>query len=133
MRSLEEIIIGSLIQEPQLIKKAVKVIEEEDFNEEDLKTIYKTLLDLYSKSEAIDMITVSISVTPLKISPVLISELVTRIGSTDNIQDHLLKLKELSIRRKLINLADSFKKQATEIIGSLGNGSEGSRGGKERK
>ena len=114
MRRLEEIIVGSLIQEPQLIKKAVKVIEEDDFNEDDLKNLYKIILDLYSKSEAIDMITVSVNAATLKISPALVSELVTSIGSTSNINDHLLKLKELSIRRKLIELSESFKKQATE-------------------
>jgi len=114
MRRLEEIIVGSLIQEPQLIKKAVKVIEEDDFYETDLKSIYNVLLDLHSKSEAIDMITVSVNVANLKISPALVSGLVTSIGSTSNISDHLLKLKEVSIRRKLIELADSFKKQATE-------------------
>ena len=114
MKRLEEIIIGSLIQEPQLLKTAVKFIEPEDFAERELNIIYLALLEMHSKSEAMDLLTVSVKVEQDNISPMLISELITSIGSTDNFKDHILKLKEVSIRRKLKNLANLFKTEVEE-------------------
>ena len=101
MKNLEEIIIGSLIQEPQLIKLAVKLIEPDDFYERELNIIYLALLDMHSKSEAIDLMTVTVNVVQDKISPSYVSKLLTRVGSTDHIKEHLLKLKEVSTRNKL--------------------------------
>lgn len=104
---IERIILGSLITQPSLFRSATKIVNEEDFYEN--RTMFSLLYEMYTNSEAIDLATVSIKAGQNGINPAEVIDLTKNIGSTDNFQTHLLKLKEISIRLKLVSIATDFR------------------------
>ena len=54
----EQAIIGSMLTDKDAVISAVEVLKADDFYREDNKIIYEAILNLYSRSEPIDIITV---------------------------------------------------------------------------
>ena len=55
----EQAVIGSMLTDRDAVISAIEVLKEEDFYREDNKTIYEAILNLYNRSEPIDIITLS--------------------------------------------------------------------------
>ena len=53
----EQAVIGSMLTDRDAVISAIEVLKEEDFYREDNKTIYEAILNLYNRSEPIDIIT----------------------------------------------------------------------------
>ena len=54
----EQAIIGSMLTDKDAVISAIEVLKPEDFYREDNKIIYEAILNLYNRSEPIDVITV---------------------------------------------------------------------------
>ena len=54
----EQAIIGSMLTDKDAVISAIEVLKEDDFYREDNKAIYSAILNLYNRSEPIDIITV---------------------------------------------------------------------------
>ena len=53
----EQAVLGSMLTDNDAVMAAVEVLKEDAFYREDNKIIYQAILNLYSKSEPIDIIT----------------------------------------------------------------------------
>ena len=53
----EQAVLGSMLTDNDAVMSAVEVLKEDAFYREDNKIIYQAILNLYSKSEPIDIIT----------------------------------------------------------------------------
>ena len=53
----EQAVIGSMLTDKDAIAAAIEVLKENDFYREDNKIIFSAILNLYNRSEPIDIIT----------------------------------------------------------------------------
>ena len=53
----EQAVIGSMLTDKDAVASAIEVLQEDDFYREDNKIIYTAILNLYNRSEPIDIIT----------------------------------------------------------------------------
>ena len=61
----EQAVIGSMLTDKDAVIAAIEVLKEEDFYREDNKTIYSAILNLYNRSEPIDIITLKSELTAM--------------------------------------------------------------------
>jgi replicative DNA helicase len=110
----EQSVIGSMLIDKTSIAEAMEVLKTEDFYKDAHKIIFNSILDLYQKDIAVDIITLTEN---LKAKDKLdtaggityISELGGSVVSTANVQSYIKIVKDKSILRKLI-------KSSTKII-----------------
>jgi replicative DNA helicase len=110
----EQSVLGSMILDKTSIAEAMEVLRVDDFYKEAHQVLFYSILDLFQKDTAVDIITLTES---LKSKDKLdaaggityISELSGSIISTANIQSYVKIVKDKSILRKLI-------KSSTKII-----------------
>lgn len=110
----EQSVIGSMLIDKTSIAEAMEVLKTEDFYKDAHKIIFNSILELYQKDIAVDIITLTEN---LKAKDKLdaaggityISELGGSVVSTANVQSYIKIVKDKSILRKLI-------KSSTKII-----------------
>ena len=61
----EQAVIGSMLTDKEAIISAIEILKEEDFYREDNKTIYGAILNLYNRSEPVDIITLKAELSSL--------------------------------------------------------------------
>ena len=61
----EQAVIGSMLTDRDAVISAIEILKEEDFYREDNKTIYEAILNLYNRSEPIDIITLKAELTSM--------------------------------------------------------------------
>ena len=113
----EQAVIGSMLTDKEAIISAIEILKEEDFYREDNKTIYGAILNLYNRSEPVDIITLKAELSSLgKLDAVggleYLAELPEKVPTTANVDKYIKIVEEKSILRSLL-------KTANEII-SLG-------------
>lgn len=107
-------ILGSMLIEEEAIAKAIEIIDESAFYKEAHRIIYKTIIELFSKNSAADLVTLT---EELKKKGQLddvggapyITLLTSSIPTAANIEHYAKIVKEKSILRQLIT-------NATEIV-----------------
>ena len=67
----EQAVIGSMLTDKEAIISAVEVLKEEDFYREDNKIIYGAILNLYNRSEPVDIITLKAELSSLGLRSLL--------------------------------------------------------------
>lgn len=108
---LEEIIIGSLLQDYSKIHIAQSQLTAEDFQDVDLKMIYEAILQCYHDQLGIDCMTV---LNQLRKDgnekqvggPLRLVEITDRISSTIHFDHHVRIMKEWILRKQLLELSD---------------------------
>ncbi len=113
----EQAVIGSMLTDKDAVSAAIEVLKENDFYREDNKAIYSAIINLYSKSEPIDIITLKSELTSMgKLEAVggleYLAELPGIVPTTANVEKYIKIVEEKSALRNLI-------KTGNEII-SLG-------------
>ena len=113
----EQAVLGSMLTDNDAVMAAVEVLKEDAFYREDNKIIYQAILNLYSKSEPIDIITLKDELESMdKFEQVggyeYLASLPDKVPTTANVQKYIKIVEEKAILRNLI-------KTANEII-SLG-------------
>ena len=113
----EQAVIGSMLTDKDAVIAAAEILKEDAFYRDDNKAIYEAILNLYNKSEPVDIITLKDELESMnKFEQVggyeYLASLPEKVPTTANVQKYIKIVEEKAILRNLI-------KTANEII-SLG-------------
>ncbi len=116
---LEEAVLGAMMLEQDAVSAVIDILKPEVFYKEVHQKIYAAILRLFSKSEPIDILTVT---NELKSSgelemvggPYYITMLTSRIASAANVEYHARILIQKHIQRELIKISSEIIKDAFE-------------------
>lgn len=113
----EQSVLGAILIENDALLRALDVITAEDFYREAHRKIFKAMLDLFDRSEAIDLVTIAEQLRKngeLEDAggPSYLASLASQTPTAANILYHSRILKEKSLMRALL-------KSATEIAGRV--------------
>ena len=128
----EQAVIGSMLTDRDAVISAIEVLKEEDFYREDNKTIYEAILNLYNRSEPIDIITLKAELTSMGMFDKIggleyIVGLPEKVPTTANVEKYISIVKEKSELRRLIKAANEIIEQGydpTENIDDIMNSAE---------
>ena len=109
----EQAVIGSMLTDREAVSSAVEVLKPEDFYREDNRTIYTAIMNLYNRSEPIDIITLKSELSGMgKLDAVggleYIAELPEKVPTTSNVEQYIKIVEEKSILRNLIKTANDI-------------------------
>ena len=109
----EQAVLGSMLTDKDAVISAVEVLKADDFYREDNKIIYEAILNLYSRSEPIDIITVKSELESMgKIDQVggleYLAELPEKVPTTANAMKYVKIVEEKSTLRQLIKTANEI-------------------------
>lgn len=116
---LEEVVLGAMMLEKDAVNAIIDILKPEVFYKESHQKIFTAIFNLFSKSEAIDILTVT---NELKLQgdldivggPYFISQLTNRVVSAANIEFHARILIQKHIQRELIQISSGIIKEAYE-------------------
>ena len=116
---LEEAVLGALMLEKDALTSVIDILKVESFYKEAHKVIFQAILDLFTESQPIDLLTVT---TKLRKNGALevaggafyITELTSKVASAANIEFHARIITEQSIKRELIRISSTIQKDAFE-------------------
>ena len=109
----EQAVLGSMLTDNDAVMAAVEVLKEDAFYREDNKIIYQAILNLYSKSEPIDIITLKDELESMgKFEQVggfeYLAILPDKVPTTANVQKYIDIVEEKATLRKLIKTANEI-------------------------
>ncbi len=115
----EEAVLGALMLEKDALTAVLDILKPEVFYKEAHKTIFEAIISLFSKTEPIDILTVTNELKSrgdLEIigGPYYITQLTNRIASAANIEYHARILAQKFIQRELIKISSNIIKDAYE-------------------
>ena len=121
-----------MLTDRDAVISAIEVLKEEDFYREDNKTIYEAILNLYNRSEPIDIITLKAELTSMGMFDKIggleyIVGLPEKVPTTANVEKYISIVKEKSELRRLIKAANEIIEQGydpTENIDDIMNSAE---------
>jgi len=109
----EQAVLGSMLTDQDAVVDAIEILKPEDFYREDNKYIYEAILNLYNKSEPIDIITLkSELISTGKFEAVggyeYIALLPDKVPLVANAEKYMRIVEEKSILRKLIKASNDL-------------------------
>ena len=109
----EQAVIGSMLTDKDAVIDAIEALKSDDFYRQDNKTIYEAILNLYSKADAIDIITVKAELTAQgKLEAVggleYLASLPDKVPTTANVDKYIGIVREKSILRSLIKASNEI-------------------------
>ena len=109
----EQAVIGSMLTDKDAVIAAIEVLKEDAFYREDNKAIYEAILNLYNKSEPIDIITLKDELESMnKFEQVggfeYLASLPDKVPTTANVHKYIKIVEEKSILRNLIKTANEI-------------------------
>lgn len=109
----EQAVIGSMLTDKEAVSVAIEVLKPEDFYREDNRTIFEAILNLYGRSEPIDIITLKSELSSMgKFEAVggleYIAELPDKVPTTANVEQYIKIVEEKSVLRNLIKTANEI-------------------------
>ena len=118
----EQAVLGAMMIDKEAISKATEILRENDFYRQDHRAVYQVIVDLFSKNQAVDMVTVTEALKREgKLEDVggiqFITYLANAVPTAANITYHAKIVEEKSLLRQLISVS-------TQIAGSGYEGSE---------
>ena len=128
----EQAVLGSMLTDNDAVMAAVEVLKEDAFYREDNKIIYQAILNLYSKSEPIDIITLKDELESMgKFEQVggfeYLASLPDKVPTTANVQKYIKIVEEKSTLRNLIKTANEIIEMGydpTEDVSDIMEGAE---------
>lgn len=109
----EQAVIGSMLTDKDAVSAAIEVLKEDDFYREDNKVIYSAILNLYNRSEPIDIITLKSELSSMgKLEAIggleYVASLPDKVPTTANAGQYIKIVEEKSILRNLIKTANEL-------------------------
>lgn len=109
----EQAVLGSMLTDRDAVASAIEILKEDAFYREDNKAIYRAILNLYNKSEPIDIITLKSELISIgKFEAVggleYIAELPEMVPTTTNVEKYIKIVEEKYILRNLIKTANEI-------------------------
>ncbi|NTW31732.1 MAG: replicative DNA helicase [Bacteroidetes bacterium] len=116
---LEEAVLGAIMLEKDALSAIIDILKPEVFYKEAHQRIYKAILDLFNKSEPIDILTVTSQLKKngeLDIvgGPFYITQLTSRVASSANIEYHTRIISQKYLQRELIRISSDIIRDAFE-------------------
>jgi len=116
---LEEAVLGAIMLEKDALTAVIDILKPEVFYKEAHHVIFKAIIDLFNKSEPVDILTVT---NQLKSSGELeliggayyITQLTSRVASSANVEYHSRIILQKHIQRELIRISSDIIKDAFE-------------------
>lgn len=123
----EQSVIGSMIMDKDAIVTAMEMLHREDFYHQQYGILFETMVELYSASEPVDLVTLQNKLkskdVPKEISSLeFVGELVTAVPTSANIKYYATIVKENSVKRKLIHVTEDIEndcyagKESLEVV-----------------
>jgi replicative DNA helicase len=106
----EQSVLGAMLISREAIDKAGEILTEDDFYRPDDRIIFSAIMDLHSRNEAVDLVTVTEELRKMgKLDTVggtaTITALSNAVPTAANVVYHAKIVEEKSLRRQLINAA----------------------------
>jgi len=116
---LEEAVLGAIMLEKDALTSVIDILKPDVFYKDQHKTIYKAIISLFTKSEPVDILTVT---SELKKSGELemaggayyITQLTNRVASSANVEYHAHIIIQKYIQRELIRISSEIIKDSFE-------------------
>ena len=110
----EQAILGSMLTDQDAVVDAIEILKTEDFYREDNKYIFQAIVNLFSKSEPIDIITVKAELTSMQKFEAVggleyLALLPDKVPLVANAEKYIKIVEEKSILRQLIKLANEIE------------------------
>ena len=128
----EQAIIGSMLTDKDAVISAIELLKPDDFYREDNKIIYEAILNLYNRSEPIDIITVRSELESMGMIDNVggleyLAELPEKVPTTANAMKYIKIVEEKSTLRNLIKTANEIIElgyNPTEEVDDIMEGAE---------
>lgn len=109
----EQAVIGSMLTDKDAVSSSIEVLKEEDFYRGDNRAIFAAMVNLYSRAEPIDLITVKSELESMgKFEQVggleYLAELPEKVPTTANAIKYIKIVEEKSVLRRLIKTANEI-------------------------
>ena len=109
----EQAVLGSMLTDREAVNAAIETLKEDAFYREDNRAIYQAIVNLYNKSEPIDIITLKDELESMdKFEQVggfeYLASLPDKVPTTANVQKYIKIVEEKSILRNLIKTANEI-------------------------
>lgn len=109
----EQAVIGSMLTDKDAVISSIESLKPESFYREDNRIIYAAILNLYNRSEPVDIITLKSELTSLgKFEQVggleYIASLPDKVPTTANVEKYIKIVEEKAILRNLIKTANEI-------------------------
>ncbi len=116
---LEEAVLGALMLEKDALTTVIDMLKPDSFYKDSHKEIYRAILDLFSQSEPVDLLTVTEKLREMGKLEVIggvgqVAQLTNRVNSAANIEAHARIIAEKAIKRELISQASEILRHAFE-------------------
>lgn len=116
---LEEAVLGALMLESEALNDVVEILKPESFYKIEHQKIFEAITDLFSKSEPIDILTVTSWLKKegsleLVGGPYFVSQLTDRVASSANAEFHARIIAQKFIQRELIRVSGETYHEAFE-------------------
>ncbi|TXC81550.1 replicative DNA helicase [Luteibaculum oceani] len=116
---LEEAVLGALMLDSNALSDVLEILSPSVFYKEAHKKIYKAILDLFTDSEPIDILTVtqklrSTGELDAVGGPYFVSQLTNRVASSANLEYHARIISQKYLQRELIKITSNITKKAYE-------------------
>lgn len=114
---LEEAVLGALMLDKEALTDVIDILKKESFYKSDHQIIFEAIVDLFQKSEPIDILTVTQELKrrgQLEVvgGPFYIAQLTNRVASSANVEFHARIIAQKHIQRELIKISSDTIKQA---------------------
>ena len=128
----EQAVLGSMLTDKEAVNAAIETLKDDAFYREDNRAIYQAIVNLYSKSEPIDIITLKDELESMdKFEQVggfeYLASLPDKVPTTANVQKYIKIVEEKSILRNLIKTANEIIElgySPTEDVEDIMDGAE---------
>lgn len=128
----EQAVLGSMLTDKDAVNAAIETLKEDAFYRDDNRAIYQAIINLYSKSEPIDIITLKDELESMdKFEQIggyeYLASLPDKVPTTANVQKYIKIVEEKAILRKLIKTANEIIElgySPTEDVEDIMDGAE---------
>lgn len=120
----EQSVLGSMLLDKEAVAAASEVLQGEDFYSDAHKEIYEAILDIYDRSEPVDLVTLAEALRQRGSLEAVgggtyISDLSMSVPSTANVRYYIRIVEEKSILRRLISASNDIIRESYEASEDL--------------
>ncbi len=120
----EQAVLASVLLNNDLMNEVVEILRPGDFYQGAHRTLFSTMMDLYERGRAIDQLTLAEALDTRGVADEVgglsyLSELIHNIPTTANVADYARLVKEKSILRSMIAVAQQITSSAFQGVGEV--------------
>jgi replicative DNA helicase len=120
----EKCVLGSMLIEQDTISKVIEIIDENSFYKEIHRKIFKAIISLFERNEAVDLITVTEELAKKENIDLIevhnyLEELIDSVPTAANAEYYARIVKEKAVLRSLINISTQIIHDAHEEVENI--------------